>query len=337
MEIKLDFDRSAFNQQRDEYDPPRHPHHKQAKTGLRSQQLHVISVISNPIRFQNRTKLFKEYVERTLDAGVTLWVVEASFGERAYETTVENHVHHVRLRCDHELWIKEAMINAAVRFLPQDAKYLMWQDADVAHVRDDWAVETLHALQHYPVVQPFSHALDLGPNYEPMGAPHQGFAYCYREKDLKPEGDYYYTMHPGYAWAWRRKNWNEVGGMIDHAILGAGDKHMADCLVRNGLIGVNKDVHQNYKDMVVQWQERAWESIQGNIGYVPGTIHHYFHGLKSARGYSSRWKILVRNSFDPYTDITRDGNGLWQLRGNKPQLRDDIQKYFRSRSEDYHP
>ena len=29
--------------------------------------------------------------------------------------------------------------------------------------RDDWAMATLHALQHYDVVQPWSDAYDLGP------------------------------------------------------------------------------------------------------------------------------------------------------------------------------
>lgn len=303
---------------------------------MRPEQLHVISVISNPIRYKSRPRLFKEYVERMLDSGVTLWIVEAAFGERAYEVAREGHVNHIRLRCSHELWIKEAMLNAGRRFLPSDANYIMWSDADIAYTRNDWATETLHTLQNFPVVQSFSHCVDLGPHFEPIHTS-QGFAYLYREHDLNPDGHRYNSLHPGYGWAWRREAWDSVGGMLDIAILGSGDNHMACALVGKAETSLYPHLHPNYKKAVLQWQDRATEFIKGNIGYVPGTINHYFHGKKADRKYDSRWKILVDYKFDPEVDIIRDGDGLFRLRGNKPGLRDAIQRYFRQRSEDYHP
>lgn len=306
---------------------------------VRAEQLHVISVLSNPVRYKARSRLFKEYIERMRHAGVTLWLVEACFGERDPDLRhiqESEHVHIIKLRCDHEVWLKEAMINAARRFLPADAKYIMWQDADIAYAREDWPLEVLHQLQNFPVVQSFSHAIDLNPLYQPM-ATHIGFAYGYRELGLKPCKDYGNKLHPGYAWAWRRKAWDFVGGMFDCAILGSGDRHMATALVGEAERSVSAGVHPNYRKAVLQWQDRATQFIKGNIGYVPGTILHYFHGMKADRKYNSRWKILERHKFDPETDITRDGDGLWLLRGNKPKLRDDIQAYFRARSEDRHP
>lgn len=300
-------------------------------------QLHVISVLSNPIRYESRVRLFREYVERMTSAGVTLWIVEAAYGEREYSIQDTPGVHHIRVRCDHELWIKECMINVATRFIPPEAKYIGWQDADIAHQRNDWAIETLHALQHFPVVQPFSHAIDLGPRHEPMGQTAIGFAYSYRELGLMPSTDSYTKMHPGYAWFWRREAWDAVGGMIDIGILGSGDRHMAAALVGEVDTSVFANVHPNYLKALHQWQDRAQEAIRGNIGYVPGTIVHHFHGLKADRKYRSRWQILEKHQFDPESDITRDGQGLFRLRGNKPALRNDIQRYFRERSEDYHP
>jgi hypothetical protein len=50
--------------------------------------------------------------------------------------------------------------------------------------------------------------------------------------------------------------------------------------------------------------------------------------------YCDRWKILRDNDYDPSTDIVRDWQGVWQLAGNKPRLRDDIRAYFRTRNED---
>ncbi len=304
---------------------------------MKPEQLHVISVLSNPIRYESRVRLFREYVERMKLAGVTLWIVEASFGERDYQIAEEGNIHHIRLRCDHELWIKEAMINAGRRFLPADAKYIGWQDADIAFARKDWATETLHALQHFDVVQPFSHAIDLGPRHEPMGQAAIGFAYSYRELGLMPSTDAYTKMHPGYSWFWRREAWDAVGGMIDIGILGSGDRHMAAGLLGEVETSIFSNVHPNYRRALVQWQDRALEHVKMNIGYVPGTLVHHFHGLKADRKYRSRWQILEKHQFDPDTDITRDGDGLLRLRGNKIQLRNDIQQYFRQRSEDYHP
>lgn len=308
---------------------------------MQARQLHVISVLSNPIRYRSRVRLFKEYIGRMHDAGVTLWLVEAAFGERTPELEALDQKYDwlqvIRLRNDHELWQKEAMINAARRFLPPEAKYIAWQDADIGYVREeDWALETLHVLQNFPVVQTFSHAIDLGPRFEPTTT-HVGFAYAYRELGMRPTKDYGHKMHPGYAWAWRRKAWDYVGGMFDCGILGSGDRHMATGLIGSAKQSLSVNVHPNYRKAVMQWQDRATTFIKGNIGYVPGTIFHYFHGLKADRKYASRWKILEKHKFDPEHDIIRDGDGLWLLRGSKPKLRDDIQAYFRARSEDHHP
>jgi hypothetical protein len=53
-----------------------------------------------------------------------------------------------------------------------------------------------------------------------------------------------------------------------------------------------------------------------------------------ARRYSTREQILIRNHYDPNTDIVRRRDGLIELAGNKPKLRDDILGYFSDRGED---
>jgi hypothetical protein len=42
----------------------------------------------------------------------------------------------------------------------------------------------------------------------------------------------------------------------------------------------------------------------------------------------------VRNQFEPAVDLKRNVWGVYELAGNKPQLRRDIDAYFRSRNED---
>lgn len=304
---------------------------------LHASELHVISVISNPVRYKSRVRLFKEFQARMAIEGVDLWVCEATFGDRPHDVTDPDNPRHIQVRCDQELWLKEALINRAVSMLPRNWKYVAWVDADIDFYNKNWALETLHQLQHYSVVQPFSHAIDLGPHGEVLQV-HKSFGHCHSlghklnvQKSAK-YGDPPF-FHPGYAFAWRREAWETVGGMMDFAICGSGDHHMACSLLGEAKQSMPGGLHANYYRRVYDWQDRALK-LNKNIGYTPGTVLHHFHGKKADRGYQSRWGILQENAFDPDRDIIRDWQGLPNLAGNKLKLRDDLRNYFRSRSED---
>jgi len=305
---------------------------------MKPADLHVISVISNPVRYKTRTNLFTDFLKRMAHSGATHWIVEAVFGER-HPTVLDPHnPQHIKVRCDDELWLKENLINVAARHLPDDAKYVMWLDGDVHFERDDWAMETLHALQHYDAVQPFSHAVDYGPDHEILQTA-TGFAYCYvsgqRVNSHKYGGPYW---HPGYAWAFRMETWQALGGMIERAICGSADHHMACSLVGRGLDSFHKQAHPNYRRMIEAWQARAETSVRRNIGYVPGTLLHYYHGAKANRKYVERWDILTKNDFDPYADVFHDRHGVLRLAPaidhRTRTLRDQLRTYFRQRKED---
>jgi len=116
-------------------------------------------------------------------------------------------------------------------------------------------------------------------------------------------------------------------------MLGANDHHMARALLGDVKRSVNQNMNIGFKRALELWQEHALE-LKRNVGYVPGTIFHHWHGPKKNRRYLDRWKILVEHEYDPATDIKRDFQGLYQLTGNKPELRDDLRAYFRQRNED---
>jgi hypothetical protein len=61
---------------------------------------------------------------------------------------------------------------------------------------------------------------------------------------------------------------------------------------------------------------------------------HYWHGKTADRKYQDRPRILNRNQYDPATDVTQDSQGVLQLTGDKPRLRDDLRAYFWGRNED---
>jgi hypothetical protein len=116
-------------------------------------------------------------------------------------------------------------------------------------------------------------------------------------------------------------------------IVGAGDHHMACCLIGKGERSIPKGVHLNYRNYILAWQERA-RRLHNNIGYIKGSIYHYWHGKKKDRRYKDRWEILIDNKFNPSTFIHKDWQGVWSMYPGHEQLRDDIRKYFQARNED---
>ena len=93
-------------------------------------------------------------------------------------------------------------------------------------------------------------------------------------------------------------------------------------------------VSDSYRRAVMRWQDRALLHINKNIGYVPGTIEHQWHGSKAKRAYIDRWGMFVKHGFDPWTDLKRNTYGVLEFSGNKPDLEREFANYLRSREED---
>lgn len=320
------------------------------------QDLVVITVISNPVRYRARYDLYRKFERSMLEAGATLITVEQAFGERPFEITERDNPMHVQVRSLDELWHKENMANVGINYAAQlfpDFKYAALIDADVQPMTGSarpWLEETVQQLQHYHVVQMFETAYDLDPDHKVIGDPQRSFMSRYISSGYKlPErggfwsGDYYSKEfgHPGFAWAYTREALDSMssplgGPLIDFAILGAGDRHM--CL---GLVGCMEQtfehLNREYRHALMQWQVRADRWIKRDVGFVKGSIYHFWHGKKKDRGYTDRWKILKDNNFDPVLDLTRDAQGLYKLEtwdARQVRLRDEIRSYFRSRNED---
>lgn len=295
-------------------------------------KLYVVTPIINPIRYKSRYSLYLDFEKRVRDAGAELYTVEVAFGNRPHVITEACDPRDIQLRTYTELWHKENALNLAIARLPSDWEYVAWIDADVQFARPDWVQETIHQLQHYNFVQMFSVAQDLLPNNEPM-AKHHGFVYSYLTGRKHKHG--YSDWHPGFAWAARRSALDHVGGLIDYAILGAADRHMAFGLIGKIECTIPCELRKGaYAQELRLWEARADKYINRNVGLVDGLLLHHWHGKKRDRFYQDRWKILVNNKYDPDLDLKRDTQGLYQLTNRNLKLRDDIRRYFRSRNED---
>ncbi len=336
-------------------------HSSHAKLGIHPfpDKLYVLTMLENPLRFRSRYANYSAFERHCEDSGAILYTVEVAFGKRKYEITEPSNPRHLQLTTEenhwrYELWHKENALNLLMARLPHDAKYIAWIDSDVDFTRTDWVQETLHLLQHYQVIQMFSHSQNLGPNSEPLGKS-EGYVYSkYQNPDLDVTSHMYYSgagqkgaglwVHPGFAWAARRDALNHLGGFVDWCIMGNGDWVMAAALfgeVHKALFGpsdaANDRYHPNYKLWAEIWQNRAERYIRRNVGFMPGLIVHKWHGTRANRFYNTRWRLLVDTQFDPIAHLKRDVQGLWQLTQETDfeiALRDGLRKYQQMRDED---
>jgi len=308
-------------------------------------KLHVITMCSNPMRATRRYELFTRFREYMLAQGVRIWAAEIQDGERPHCVTSPNNPRDLQLRTTTQLWHKENALNLLIQRLPSDWKYVAWIDADIEFLNKNWLQETIHELQLHGVVQMWENAIDQGPYGESLSLFHSfmskyvknGYRFPEKwEKDPDKFGAYQgKEYHPGFAWAATRSAINNMGMLLDRAIAGAGDRHMALCFTGKAEFSFHPQAPEPYKKYVMDYQDRCQHLIKKNVGYVDGTLIHHHHGSKASRGYWSRWKILNDNKFDPFLDLRHDSQGLLQLDDYlKPQLRDALRAYFSYRNED---
>ena len=297
--------------------------------------LHVVAVISNPARYNSRYRLARDFIDRMENtANVQLHLVEAAHGDHHHEVTHHGQSNHLQLRIDTHAWVKENMINLGVRhLLPLGWRYLSWLDADIEFRDPNWAQETMHQLQHFAVVQPWSHCADLNFNGG-ISSLHTSFGCTDSKGTRTTQGPGGYTYgHTGFGWACTRDFWEQVEGLPDHCILGSGDHHLALGCVGECERTIHTQMLPSYRRKLLEWQSRAVRATLGEVGFVEGRIEHYYHGNKKQRYYKERWQILVDHKFDPDVDLMRDAQGVIKIVG-KPQLEAAMRKYHRSRSED---
>lgn len=300
-------------------------------------KFHVVTMISNPVRYSSRYELYRVFAEKMRAANVNLHTVELQLGDRPFAVTDASNPNHTQLRGWDELWHKENCLNIGISKLPGDWETVAWLDADIEFVRPDWVEETIHQLQVHQVVQMFETAVDLGPSGQTI-AVHKSFMSQYIKNVCYHPESHYHEWHPGFAWAARREAIDGMGQLYERAILGAGDRHMALAFVGKTRKSFAEHMHCEYEQDILRFEERCHHTIRRDVGFVPGTLIHNWHGKKKDRRYFDRWQILVNNKYKPHNDIKKSHNGVFHFHDDGSmryiRLRDEIRHYFRQRSED---
>ena len=295
-------------------------------------KLHVIAVISNPCNYKIRYKLARQFFQRMeQEKDVILYIVELVYGDQEFAVTTNGNKRHLQLRGETPLWHKENMINLGIKhLLPSNWKAVAWVDADVEFDNPYWATYTLRVLNNgKDFVQLFTNAFDMDIDEQILNI-FTGFGYQY-SKNFKKGKELNY-WHPGFAWACNRKAYEQIGGILEEGILGSGDNIMCHSFIKEAPQRLKKGMTNEYMDFVKNKQDK-FDGL--NLGYIPGTIRHFYHGKKENRNYYGREDILIRHKYDPNTFIRRDAKGLIIPSETCPkEFLKDIMDYFEERNED---
>jgi hypothetical protein len=304
--------------------------------------LHVVTSLFNPRRFRSRARLYRDFETYVKQSGAVLHTVEMAFGDRSFEVTQAATADQLQFRTHSELWHKERLLNLLIAQVAQqqpDAKYFAWIDADVTFANPNWVQETIDYLQHYHVLQLFETCHNLGPDNKVLTSQHgivAGWAANGKIAWENPARRHYgFYYHPGFAWAATRWALDQLGGLFDVCVAGSGDTHMAGALCGDWRFGF-PDVLQAtpYGRALEAWGRRADASIERNVGHLPGSLFHHWHGRAQDRGYDLRWQTLIDHKFDPVFDIQNDINGCLAWSGANPGLQAAIRRSLATRNED---
>lgn len=237
------------------------------------------------------------------------------------------------------LWLKENLINLAVRNSSLTSAAFAFIDADLIFCDDDWAIKSLDALSRVDMLQPFSHRHDTNSEYviaksvdHPRVEPHS-FAYRLNGKsntDLV-------QGHPGFAWVMRRSAFDKINGLFDKMIVGGGDSCLAT-LVASNLTDdfkflFSRRFHPRYHCMflaAVLAKAKAFKKLK--CGFLNGSVVHLYHGDLSKRKYNQRFELLLSCKFDLESDLTYSDKGVLQYSSADTALENAVSGYLASRS-----
>ena len=296
--------------------------------------LYVILPYFNYCSFQKRTTLFIDFIERYKDVeNIKIVIVEGVLADQTpqlpdFGAKVFMHIH-VTLK--DRIWIKENLINLAVKQLPSEWKYMAWIDADITFLNTNWATETVELLQTNQVVQMFHSAVNMGPDGETLKV-EQGFIYMYLKSGREfSKSSRYGVWHPGFAWACSREAYDKMGGLLEIGILGSGDRHMALGLIGLAEFSYPGNIGLSYKAKVLALQK----NMEGfKIDYLKGSVLHHFHGSIADRRYVDRWAILTKNLYNVNNDVCYNSDNVLSLTEKGKRMQPEMDEYFVGRKED---
>jgi hypothetical protein len=314
-------------------------------------KLAVITTRYNPMGYHAPAENFKRFADGIADAGLPLYVAELALDDDPFtvlcpdsDSRGDYHGEATRVlqlrgsRARNMLWQKERLLNLLLAKLPEwdsDIDAVCVFDSDVIFPNPDWADQIRQALETNEAVQPFRDIYHLRANGRLEHIGESLAAKWLAGKLVQANG---VDGCPGYAWAARAQpgGWLRTYGFRDDIIVGCGDIFQSWAMT--GRRPWLTSLSPAWAKSIDAWASAVHSRVKGAVGYLPGSLLHLYHGSPRNRAYHTRWFDLIKNQFEPTTDIEIDANGLWAWTDSalrdKPALMQQLQQQFAGRRED---
>ena len=249
------------------------------------------------------------------------------------------------------MWQKERLLNLGIARLPQSCTHVAWVDCDIVFDRDDWVAEASRRLDDAPLVQLYERVAYLAPT--PMDAPpaireglapieftREGYVSLLRKSPGTMHALPIAADHPeairampshGFAWAARRELLT-AHPLFDTWIVGGGDNaYLQAAIDRAHSVVEQHALSPRHSDYYLPLADALASAVGRRVDFVPGTIHHLWHGDFAQRQYRARHRILAAHDYDPDAFLRLAPSGAWLWAGVPPTLPVAIGAYFRAR------
>jgi len=204
------------------------------------------------------------------------------------------------------------------RRIPESFTKLAFIDADILFDSPDWYRKTSELLETHDVVQPFSKANWLDLTYRSV--------FLTMKPAMMSQGVKYDTgFHAGFAWAFRREWYRQVG-FYDYALIGAGDAISFSCWLKKTLpeFLLKQSLVESYSELNMCPSPRI-TYLQDSV------ISHLFHGSIKNRQYENRGSLISGND-DIRNLIYENTDGVYEWKN--PSVNDKFLTYFKNRNDD---
>ena len=312
--------------------------------------LWVITSYFNPMGYQRRRANYRAFRRHlNLPLATIEWSPDSNFVLDDDEADLM-----VRVGGGSLMWQKERLLNLLLPQLPAQCRYVAWVDCDVVFERSDWGAAAIQTLQAWPLIQLYDtvrHAkqvelskVDKIENWSEVGAEmaRPGFVSATEQNEPLAQWAQSHTRATvlngdpsiGFAWAARRALL-ERHPFLDIWVAGGGDAAL--CFAAFGIperVVLRHGLSDAHRDHYLPLARALAQTVKGQVGHLPGTIHALWHGEIDQRGYQARHQFMARHGFDPSRFLQLAPSGVWQWTAAAGALAVDVRDYFVRRNED---
>ena len=270
-------------------------------------------VFFNPAKSKRMVMNYFYTIEKLKLAKIPYYTLELVFEKQEIEIADAFHVWGKS-----HMFHKERLCTLLEGMIPWYYSKILFLDADVIFGNANWYSDVSDALYDHDVVQPFTTAVWLDVTYRVATQIRESVVFMDKTKTFD------HKLHPGFAWAFRRK-WFRKVGFFEYGVTGSGDT-----LSAAAWLGV-KFPDTYLKPALVPAYKDFDDLPKPRITCAPGAVYHLYHGTHVNRKYVDR-HIILDGLRDIRKTIRPNWQGVWEfsVRG----ISEKLHQYFIEREDD---